>query len=353
MPAYFGFKKIAISILFISFFITNPFWGICQSGNNLDSLLNQLQNTNNPYERILLLNSIANKLSATNNDTAVHLCYEGLNLSQKTGNDSLIAVCYTCLINAYFQKAYHEDSAIHFIPFFKKYIEGKNWYKLEYSGYLAIAEVYLKKHDWPQSTIYFQIGMEAALKTNDPEVIGYAKFKLAEMYRKSGSCADAMSLNFELVEEGKKSGNAVNMYYGYRGIAICYDIKQEYDSAEKYFSLALEAARQTKSQKRIAIALSNVGVVTWHVKKYDKSIVVSKNAVEILAGLNDEQIIPAYQNLCCVYRDMGMLDSAEYFCKLGLDEATRRNQVFSVSILNGITSDVFKRKGDYKLAMEY
>ena len=45
MPAYFGFKKIAISILFISFFITNPFWGICQSGNNLDSLLNQLQNT--------------------------------------------------------------------------------------------------------------------------------------------------------------------------------------------------------------------------------------------------------------------------------------------------------------------
>lgn len=56
--------------------------GICQSGNNLDSLLVQLQNTNNPYERILSLNSIANKPSATNNDTAVHLCYEGLNLSQ-------------------------------------------------------------------------------------------------------------------------------------------------------------------------------------------------------------------------------------------------------------------------------
>ncbi|MBK8845583.1 MAG: hypothetical protein IPO27_03075 [Bacteroidetes bacterium] len=186
-----------------------------------------------------------------------------------------------------------------------------------------------------------------------PDIKGWAMYRLADMYRKSGSCPDAIPINEQLIADGKKYNLPVNVYNGYRGIAICYDIQQQYDSAEKYFSLALEVALQTNSQKRIATAYTNVGVVTWHTKSYIESIAASLKAVEILASLNDEQIIPAYQNLCCVYRDMGKLDSAAIYCKLGLDEATKRNQVFSMSILNGISSDVYLKQGDYKFAYEH
>lgn len=345
-----GFKSVKILVVLAACLNVNSY---AQQKLNTDSLFNCLNGTVNTYDKVLLLNSIAGHLNSTKSDTAIKLCYEGLRLSEKTGNDSLTAVCYKCLINAYYQKAHFEDSAFYFITLFKKQVEGRNFFKLEYDCYLSIAEVYLKLHNWPQSTVYFQQTMQMAEKTKDPDAIGYAKYKLADMYRKSGSCPDAIPINLELIDYGTKNELPVYAYYGYRGIAICYDIKLEYDSAEKYFTLAVDYARQTKSQKRIATALLNVGVVTWHLKKYNQSITASLKAVEILKELNDEQVIPAYQNLCCVYRDMNILDSAEYYCKLGLDEATKRNQVFSVSILNGITSDVYLKKGDYKTAWEY
>ena len=125
-------------ILFTMVIFAISIISIGQPLSKTDSLLLPLKNSNNNYEKVLLFNSIANQLSTTKTDTAIQLCYEGLALSEKTANDSLLAVCYKCLINAYYQKPYHEDSALYFIPFFKKYAEGNNWYKLEYAGYLEL-----------------------------------------------------------------------------------------------------------------------------------------------------------------------------------------------------------------------
>lgn len=326
---------------------------LCLAQPDVDSLKNLLYNAGNEKKKILIQTQLAAKYAPAKMDTALAYCYAALRLAKTINDDSLQGVCYKCLMSAYYYKAYFEDSALYFIPFFKQAVCNHNNYQLEYEGYLAIAEIYLKKYDWPNSTIYFQLAMQAAEKTNKPDIKGWAMYRLADMYRKSGSCPDAIPINEQLIADGKKYNLPVSVYNGYRGIAICYDIQQQYDSAEKYFSLALEVALQTNSQKRIATAYTNVGVVTWHTKSYIESIAASLKAVEILASLNDEQIISAYQNLCCVYRDMGKLDSAAIYCKLGLDEATKRNQVFSMSILNGISSDVYLKQGDYKFAYEH
>ena len=113
------------------------------SQNVLDSLQLRLNRTDNTSEKILLQVTIAGKLVSSSVDSAINYCYEGLKFSKQIKNDSLEGICYKCLINAYANKPYFEDSALYFVPMFEKIISVNKFYKLSYDGNVTIGSVHL------------------------------------------------------------------------------------------------------------------------------------------------------------------------------------------------------------------
>ena len=323
------------------------------SQNVLDSLQLKLSRTDKALEKILLCVVIADKLAAISVDSAIAYCYKGLKLSKEIKNDSLEGACINCLINAYYEKPYFEDSALYFVPYYEKEIAGHNFNKLNYETYSLIADVYLKKHDYLNATHWCQLSIDEAGKTGQPSVIGAAKSYLGEMYRKAANYEESRRIFGEVVEIGKKENIPGFIFSGYRGIGISYDISSDFENAEKYFNLALDLAIESKQSVRIATANSLLGVAQLHLKKYDEALLSIHKAEEYYKSVNHEQIITVSQNLCHTFRDMGKLDSAEFYCKRGLEEAIKRNQQYSVSLLNGFTADIYEKQGNYKLAIEH
>ena len=195
----------------------------------VDSLLKCLDVAKSSREIILLHVAIADKLASTNPNEAIAHCESALKSVKVIGNDSLKAVCFKCLINAYYNKPYFEDSALYFIPLYEKEIASNNFSKLNYETFSIIADVYLKKHDYLNATHWCQLLIENAAKTRQPDVIGYAKSKLGEMYRKAANYEESRRVFEEVVALGKKENLQWFIFSGYRGIGISYDITTNFD----------------------------------------------------------------------------------------------------------------------------
>lgn len=323
-------------------------------GQNTDSLINRLQAASSYKEKALISRSIAGNPPDKSVDSSLKYCHYALEFALKTKDDSVIGLSYSCLIKSFYDKAYQEDSAFYYGSLFEVIANrNKSLHRLKYEGYSFIADIYLKKHEYPVATTYYQKSIKEANKTGQADAIGYAKSKLLDMYRKAGNCEDARIIAQEVIELAEKEKMLWLSFNGYRGVGICHDLKAEYKEAEYFFNKALEIAHETKFPRRIAAGSSLLGVAKRNLKKYAEALKHLYLAAEINRNENHENLITSYQNIGSVYLDSGQLDSALVYIKWGLEEAEKRNQQLSISLLNNFTSKIYEKQGDYKLALEH
>lgn len=341
-----------IRVYLISFILFWPFYGLTQS--KTDSLLSRVNASGASRESVLALLQLTRNYSNSRVDSSIYFGKWALELSKRLmKEDSLIGVSYKELANTYYNKPYFEDSAIYFGVMAEQLLDRTNYFKLKREVYTAIAKTYLKKHEYPSATKYYQLAIDEAILSNIPEDIGWAKSAMIDMYRKAGNCEDAIRVANEVIQLATRENNQAMLFSGYRGVGICHDIGGAFDSAEYFFNKALEVAVKIGYKPRIATSHGLLGVALWHSKKFKEAETSIQKAIAIHKTTNSEQIISSYQNLCCIYRDSGLYDLALQYCQLGLAEADKRNQLYSASMINNFLSEIYEKKQDYAKALEH
>ena len=325
----------------------------CFSQSSADDLLKKLASSKDNREIILLHNALAENLFPTRVDEAIAHCYSGLKLSKTMASDSLEIVCYKCLINAYGEKPYFEDSAFTFIRPFEAVRSADKYPQLQSETYLAIATTYTQLHEYDKAIYYQQKGVEKADLTDNYVIIGTAKNALADLYRKSGHLDEALILFREVAYIGEKANDLSLVALSNRGIGVCYDLRKDYRNAEHYFFLVLGFALRGSNKRQLWSAYSNYGLVQWHLKNYSEAIHYLLLSYHLANDLHVGTIGICTMNLCAVYREKGDLDSSVYWGNIALDDGIKNNQAKALSITHGELSETYKNKGDYKTAYEH
>jgi len=263
------------------FFLVFYFFIVKSQTSVVDSLLIQLNKTENDSEKVeILLDISRNLLNQTFIDSAVIYAEKAWILAENT-NDT------TGIIHA-------------------NYSLGVNYY---YKSYLNIGEK------------YFQRSLELAEKINDTSYLINAFNGLGVINDSKANYSKALKYYFSALKlsEAYKEKNSIG--YIYNNIGLIYLSNNDYENAEKYLNKSYRIALSEKSDDGISTYYINHGILLYNQKKYNEALIYYRKALIIDIKLKDLlNIATCYENMADVYKELGKYKLAEKYYYSAIEE---------------------------------
>ncbi|MBL7926086.1 MAG: hypothetical protein JNK61_04175 [Bacteroidia bacterium] len=268
-------------------------------------------------------------------------------------SDSIRLYALRTCVQAYLNKPYAEDSALVYIPEIENLLTRNKFYTLHISCCQTVASYYTFLHRYDDAIRFVQLGLDIAKSNGTITQQSQMRIAEGEIYRKSNAF-DFAKLAF--TEAGRLAvidNNSQNQISANRGLGICYDMTKDYQNAEKYFGLALQAALLDSNEKMHHGSLGNYAVAKMHLDKYDEAIVYFKWAVRLAEKYFKPKLITEYKNLADVYLKKKACDSSLYYGNLSLQIAIERNEKLMQTIVYELLDEASSCLGNYQDAYKY
>jgi tetratricopeptide (TPR) repeat protein len=238
--------------------------------------------------------------------------------------------------------------------YLNKAISGKETAK-EFYGHLFLFVDFYKDQNYVAVTKHLlQADSIAELSGN--------KSWLGAIYMRKGTMSDAVSHNYEesiinykmAVKLCTEAGDSLCIAESLEQISSMYGFLEKYDTADKYFTMALPLLKKFADKQEMALAYNNYSNLLSFKQHFSEAILYVDSAVNMARDNNDTYKEMMYMNnMASDYADVGQYDKAIgiYQNCLGINEknkwADRR-----INNYNGLV-EAFEKKGDYRHAFEY
>jgi len=166
-------------------------------------------------------------------------------------------------------------------------------------------------------------------------------------------------MTFILVKEFSRSEvvqtDSAYLFLSYYWTGMIYEIFGDYDRAIENDFIALKIANSTKSEKRKAITLNNIGLVySYQAEYYDKALNYFRQYLALAQHLQlENDIMGAYNNLAMVFTNMEMSDSAMHYAELTIRQATKLNDKRNIALANTQMAEIEKQDGNFSSWLEH
>lgn len=382
-----------IIFLFVVQNFINLFQAIGQNKETLDSLQQQLSQTNLDTNRIHLFNELAWVLRESNYKSALSYAQQAESLAQRSNHLSGLATSYVRSGTIYKNQGVHEKALIYFNKALK--LEEK----INHSYGIAraknqIALIYIDQNNLDDAIIHLEAALRTFRELHHKTGIALALHNLGLCYRRLGNTTEALEYYVQSLKVkeklGTKKGTALShgeigsLYYdnkdyskalihynkaleinkelgfehsiatNYYHIGLIYQRIDNYDEAIIYLKKSLELKEKLGTQKKLAALLNAIGLTFYYQKKRQKAIIYFERSVKIaLKNKEKSSLSRSYQNIGLVLRSQEKYKEAlDYFFK-SLDLARESQDSFQrYQVLKNIAI-TYARLGNYQKAYDY
>jgi tetratricopeptide (TPR) repeat protein len=277
-----------------------------------DSLQRVLYITNQPSEKVILLNLLAKNWMDDNPEKAYDLAQQAFTLSKTIDNP--------------YGKAEALYNMATYSAITKDYVASINYYLEALQDFIILDE-----ERWEAKT-YLELGMVYQRKFE------YEK-ALDALYK-------AMNI-FEKIDKNKKLADTYNQIGG-----VYYD-QENYDKASEYFQKSLAVWVKIGDDKGLAALFNNVGEIYRLRGDYYNALEFFNNAISISQKLNLQDYLAInYDNVGKIYTEIGGYDSALFYLdrSLIINQRIKNNEgTATVSISLG---NLYYHTQDYQKAIQ-
>ena len=184
--------------------------------------------------------------------------------------------------------------------------------------YNELSVVY-SRIDFDQTVEYASRAIKESTAAGYEDGIAMANSTLGTLHRGHGDY-DAARKNFITVLQHSNGSNKLSQKLNaYRGLSGVSWFTNDFDQALFYTEKSLVVAEQLKSDREIARALSNMGLIYWEIDDYHYALKYSLDARRKKEMLGENAGLAAlYTNIGMIYKEIRNYEQAEHFTKLSL-----------------------------------
>jgi signal transduction histidine kinase/tetratricopeptide (TPR) repeat protein len=379
-------------LLFLSFCFLSTILYSQNERNEIDSLLNVLENTEEK-EKIDILNELSIKYWNYSLDSSLYFANEALNIAHIFQDRKGISDAYNRIGNVYsyqnenelalefYQKCLDirlelEDSkgisniynniaitynsgnqhGIAIEYFFKalKESQKRNDQRDIASYYSSIASIYVQLSDYKNAIENYIFSLEITKTINNENALALIFNSLGNIYHEISSYEEALKYFLDALAIYEKNNDKSGISMIYNNLGIVYQSLKENDKALNYYEKSLEMDRAADYKEGVASALNNIG--TAYDEKGDKvkALEYYNQALEINKELDlKDGIATALNNIGLIYLDLGEYEKAYE----NLWESTKLikeiNDLYDLSNSYNNLANLFLQQKQYNEAKNY
>lgn len=286
------------------------FLRVVSFGQPSESIQKKLDAAPNDSTRVLLINDYVNSIRENDNETAIQLSLQSLEIAEKINFKKGLAVA----------------------------LENLGWLNYRKDNYLEVLKYSLEAFRMNQ-----QIGNKRGMANclNNIAAVYYEKNQFKEAIK-------SFRAAFQLAKE---VGEPAIMGRSYNNIAFCLIGLNQLDSAEYYCDLAIRFSKASKDHFRVAFGYRTSGDLFVARKKYKEALGEYKKA---LAESSDSFIQGSTLHRAGgVYLKLGDFDNAEKYLMANLRIASEHNYRSEIATNYKLLTEVYMQKQDKSKSIYY
>ncbi len=215
------------------------------------------------------------------------------------------------------------------------------------------ARIYMDKGDFDQALKYFLLALDNAQLNHDSINLIYVYLNMGTLYQRLGKFDNALDSYLISLEISRLTNNTEGLALAY-SIGIIYKERQDYQTALKYYTMAIPACIELGKFDDVANIYSNMSNVYMLQKRYLDAANILRKSINLSATHgNNRQLGIAYANMGKTKELQGFYDSAIYYLDLSRAVFVELGMRNLESIALRMTSEAYEKDHDYKNALFY
>ncbi|PLX20137.1 MAG: hypothetical protein C0599_09665 [Salinivirgaceae bacterium] len=341
------------SVLLVLIFSIIPSFIFPQPPESIDSLLKELEQTQQDTSRIIILNAISKNYEKVDYQKCIEFAEKAKILSKEINYlpglidaNSYIGISYINL-GEYITAKQYLDKALKFAQKFDNPINLASVYNKILLFYSAIEDydeaanyafLALKKYE----SIAYKFGMTSVY------------INLGYIYQKQNNITKSEEYSLKALEIATENNYEKKLAIIYNNLGVIYDNKLDYDRALEYYYLAAKFYSRTNNKSGLSIAYNNIGIVLSNKNKTNEAYRYFSDALKISNELNDKKKSAIYYNkLAQHYYDHKNYDSAQYYVNKAINISKELNIQSQISEAAYLLHQLNYDNKNFKAACDY
>lgn len=245
------------------------------------------------------------------------------------------------------------DSAQHYAEMARDWSRRKQYPAGEGYALLKSADLMLKMSGSEGVLQLCQEGIRIGERLKDSLMIGLGHHQLGQYFRDNTKYDQAIASFLQASAFYEKIHNVNYLALTFNDISFINEKQGAYESAVSFNLKAIQLFELLKNVKELANSKGNLGVVYYRMNKKETAIQLFKESAQLREQIKDSKGLAAiYGNLATAYGSLS-IDSATYYQKLALNQATRTGVKANIAQANTNTAMLLSRQKKFKEALEY
>ncbi|HRD39472.1 MAG TPA: tetratricopeptide repeat protein, partial [Bacteroidia bacterium] len=220
-------------------------------------------------------------------------------------------------------------------------------------NYYSIGREYYYNGNLDSSIHYFKIGLENAIKQDDPKFICTFYSELGLTHREKGIYDVAYEYMVKSLNVADDNNFEVKKANCYNGMAVIHAVQKEFDKAIEYYNKAMIIYMKKGELRGQASINNNVGLIYLEKKDYNHALDLFHKA----RGLNDKcgndyGLAANLENIGLIYDGEHKYDSAKVYLYKAYDIWKQRNDTHSLAINMSYIGNSLLQQGKYNEAIQ-
>ncbi|MCD4665426.1 MAG: tetratricopeptide repeat protein [Bacteroidales bacterium] len=338
---------LLILVVIISFQV------FCQNKVKIDSLNNELINTNEDSIKVNILSELFWAYQRSNPDTALIFAEKALEISQANSFKENIAESTRQIgILKKVQGDYHEALNL--------FVESKNYYLQTndtsgtYTCLIDIGDVYYRQNNFLPAIEYYYEALEFVLLSEDKETLGRIYHKLGGIYYQQKQYNKALEYHTKSLEINLDLDFELGISVNYNNIGNAYLDMYQYFKAEENYQKSLEIKKKRNDKRGIASTLTNIAIVFMEQKEFQKAITYHKQELDMYKELDNKPgMAICLGNLANDYLQANNMALAIDYANKSLKLLENTNLIQTQCETYRVLSEAYASQMQYKKAWEY
>lgn len=208
--------------------------------------------------------------------------------------------------------------------------------------------------DYKTALEYFQRSIKIHTELKDTNEVGSCLISIGVMYAVKGDNKDAEKYFTDAIKTFRSVGNEERVHLTMLNMGGMFREFGEYEKAVEYSVKAKEYFRKNGNEKRMAIASYNLGVTYFEMNRLHESRSEYSKCLPIFEKLGDKlRINGTLMRLAEIALKQNNTELSMQYAQKALKGVTEIGSLSTKVHLYALISDIYKKKNDYKSALEY
>jgi tetratricopeptide (TPR) repeat protein len=218
--------------------------------------------------------------------------------------------------------------------------------------YMALQHMYENQKD--SAEFYTDKAISYARRSSSKQIKAYCLNIQAKIFDYFGQIELSVAKNINALQIASETNNLYQLSKFNREIGIAQRTISNLDDAEYYFKQAIDNAKIIQDDRQWALALTNLGLVYFDRKEFQKALNTTEKSISILEKLNDiNGLGESYNNLGIINREQKkFIEAASNFNQALVYFENTNNKEKIAGVYHNVGT-VFQKQRKYKNALNY